>query len=221
MKLIDGRSMNKIELADVACIRGGRLLFSGLSLQVGPSLKVLRLTGPNGCGKSSLLKIIAGLLPMAKGCVSFQGEPLKSEDIIFLDYKPILKPLLTVLENLKFWADLYGVSQANLELASESLGLVPLLHMPFNVLSSGQKKRAQLALLYLKPAKVWILDEPLLSLDHTYANRLGDIVKGYMCNGGIVVYASHDALQGFADITLDLTVYTGAQRNQDDFMDAA
>jgi heme exporter protein A len=207
MKLIDGRSMNKIELADVACIRGGRLLFSGLSLQVGPSLKVLRLTGPNGCGKSSLLKIIAGLLPMAKGCVSFQGEPLKSEDIIFLDYKPILKPLLTVLENLK--------------LASESLGLVPLLHMPFNVLSSGQKKRAQLALLYLKPAKVWILDEPLLSLDHTYANRLGDIVKGYMCNGGIVVYASHDALQGFADITLDLTVYTGAQRNQDDFMDAA
>lgn len=199
MKRIVVENMNKIEANNLACVRGGLNLFSGLNFCIEAG-QALRIVGKNGCGKSSLLRIIAGLLEPSKG----QLTKIKSASLLFLDHKLLMKTELSVIENLEFWFDIFNSKQQQNLTALKSLNLSPLLTMPFKYLSSGQKKRVQLALLFLKPAPIWVLDEPLLSLDNEHINVLKNIVNQHLLNGGLLIYASHDAIPDITEQTLNL-----------------
>ncbi len=203
--------MNKIELVNLTCVRGGIELFTNLSACVEAG-QVMRLTGPNGCGKSSLLKIITGRLEASQGTVHHNGKPLNCQDVMFLDHKPVVKSVLSVQENLEFWARLYD-TKSKLPLAYKAFGLEPLLYTNAGMLSSGQKKRVQLALLLLKSAKLWLLDEPLLSLDSKYVDRLGEIIQSHVGAGGMVIYASHEPVPNISETILDVSAYVNRQRH--------
>src|SRR5260221_5675788 len=122
LRLIRRKNMKKLELNELACIRGGLPLFRELSISVNPG-HTLYVQGPNGCGKSSLLKIIAGLLEPARGSVSFGSRSLMPEDFVFLDHKIFFKAYLTLSENLLFWAEIIGASQIRLQKGLQELGL--------------------------------------------------------------------------------------------------
>lgn len=204
--------MKTIKLDNISCVRGGMPLFEGLTCDLNAG-QVLRLTGPNGCGKSSLLKIISGAIEPSFGSVT--RAPL--QDIMFLDHKPIVKMALNTHENLSFWAAVHG-TQSRLDMAIESLGLQSLLFTPVQILSSGQKKRVQLALLHLKRAWLWLLDEPLLSLDDRYKSRLGHMVMEHIKQGGAVIYASHEPMAHVMETTLNLMNF---KKDRDDLFHAA
>uniref|UniRef100_UPI0018DF36A9 heme ABC exporter ATP-binding protein CcmA n=1 Tax=Roseomonas rosulenta TaxID=2748667 RepID=UPI0018DF36A9 len=151
-----------LEARDLACLRGDRAVFAGLSFALAPG-EALLLTGANGAGKSTLLRILAGLLPAAEGAVLWQGQdiaedaPGHARRTRYLSHQDALKPALSVTENLAFFARLQGGAVAP---ALAALALAPLADLPARVLSSGQKRRLALARLALAPAPLWLLDEP-------------------------------------------------------------
>ena len=165
----------------VSLRRGGRLLFEGVELSIGPG-DALQVAGPNGCGKSSLIRLAAGLLRAERGSV--QRSPLAlADDALALDRE------LPLQRALRFWG-------GNAEAAMDALGLSPLAVSPVRLLSSGQQKRATLARVVASGAALWLLDEPLNALDSEGAKRLGDIVAHHLASGGGVLAASHHPLPG-------------------------
>jgi heme exporter protein A len=167
---------------DLACRRGERLLFRGLSLALGPG-EALHVTGPNGVGKSSLIRILAGLLRPFAGTVERVGA------IGLIDERHALDPQVELGTALAFWGALDG-GPAPLE----PLGLQDLLDVPVRYLSTGQKKRAALALLLGQRAPVWLLDEPLNGLDHNGVTLVEALIAEHLASGGLAVIASHQAL---------------------------
>jgi heme exporter protein A len=182
-----------LEARDLACLRGDRAVFAGLSFALPPGAALL-LTGANGAGKSTLLRILAGLLRPAEGTVLWQGEDVVAEPashaarLRYLSHQDALKPALTVAENLDFFARLWGGAVAP---ALEALALAPLAELPARVLSSGQKRRLALARLALAPVPLWLLDEPTTGLDAASVERLGTLLATHRAQGGIVVAATH------------------------------
>jgi heme exporter protein A len=182
-----------LEARDLACLRGDRAIFAGLSFALPPGAALL-LTGANGAGKSTLLRILAGLLRPAEGAVLWQGEDVAAEPashaarLRYLSHQDALKPALTVAENLDFFARLWGGAVAP---ALEALALAPLAELPARVLSSGQKRRLALARLALAPVPLWLLDEPTTGLDAASVERLGALLAVHRAQGGIVVAATH------------------------------
>lgn len=180
---------------DLACIRGDRLVFSGLSFSVAPG-SALVLRGPNGTGKSSLLRLLAGLLPAAQGTLLWGGEPTRPDReehrarLLYVGHLDAVKPALTVRENLGFWADQAGHA-AQVEAALHTFGLRPLAELPGRFLSAGQKRRVNLARLAAIPAPLWLLDEPSVSLDAESVALLGRLVAAHCARGGLVLAASH------------------------------
>jgi heme exporter protein A len=179
---------------DLACRRGERLLFSGLTLALRPG-EALQVSGPNGFGKSSLLRILAGLLPALSGSVERTGE------LGLIDERPALDPHLPLGKALAFWRRLDGPADN----AAAQLGLSGLLDVPVRYLSTGQKKRAALARLIGQQAPIWLLDEPLNGLDTKGVALVEELTAEHCHTGGICVIASHQpfALQGMHQ--LDLT----------------
>lgn len=169
-----------IAVTDLACRRGDRILFSGLSLSVHAG-EALQVTGSNGVGKSSLLRIIAGLAPAFAGAVEASGS------IGLVDERPALDPTLPLGRALGFWQRMDG--GADNELAR--LGLPDLLDVPVRYLSTGQKKRAALARLIGQKAQVWLLDEPLNGLDVHAVELTETLVAEHCSAGGIALIASH------------------------------
>ena len=165
----------------VTLLRGGRLLFEDLDLGIGPG-EALQVTGPNGCGKSSLIRLAAGLLKAARGSIERAALAL-SDDFAALDRELPLK------RALGFW----GASPAE---AMEALGISQLSEVPVRLLSSGQVKRATLARVAASGAKLWLLDEPLNALDAAAVELLGKMIDRHRSAGGAVVAASHLALPG-------------------------
>ncbi|MGN6849937.1 MAG: ABC transporter ATP-binding protein [Sphingomicrobium sp.] len=166
---------------DVALRRGGRLLFEGLDLTLGPG-EALRVVGPNGSGKSSLIRLAAGLLRQERGNV--ERSPLAlADDNIALDRE------LPLRQALRFWA---GPPDA----AMEALGIGFLADVPVRLLSSGQLKRATLARVAASGAGLWLMDEPLNALDADGAGRLTAVVEAHRASGGAVLAASHQPLPG-------------------------
>lgn len=161
-----------------------------MTLQPGEALHV---RGPNGIGKSSLLRILAGLLPAFAGTVEREGT------VALLDERPALDPLLPLDRALHFWAGLDGEA-ANLE----SLGLAVLGDVPVRYLSTGQKKRAALARLLGQRAPIWLLDEPLNGLDKDAVAMAEAAASDHCAAGGICVIASHQPFALGAAQTLDL-----------------
>lgn len=166
----------------VALDRGGRRLFEGLDLALEPG-DALHLAGPNGCGKSSLLRLAAGLLAPAAGSVE-RGAVALADDLPALDRELPLKRALA------FW------TPTGLEPAMDAFGLAALAHVPVRLLSAGQLRRAGLARVAASAAPLWLLDEPLNALDGDGAARLDAAIAAHRSSGGAVVAASHGPLSG-------------------------
>lgn len=182
-----------LQAQDLACWRAERLIFAGLSFEVAPG-EALLLTGANGAGKSSLLRLLAGLLPAAEGKLLWEGadcfadQPAHGARLRYLGHQDALKPSLTAAENLAFFAALQGGSVAT---ALAALDLAGLADLPARVLSSGQKRRLALARLALAPARLWLLDEPSVGLDAASVARLGPLFAAHRAAGGMVLAATH------------------------------
>ena len=170
-------------LADLACRRGGRLLFEGISARVERG-GALQLVGPNGAGKSTLLRLLAGLLPAAAGRVDFSGRRA------FLGHEVALKPRQTLGSELAYWARLDD-GLARLPAALAAMNLEGLVDVPCRMLSSGQKRRAGLARVMAAGADLWLLDEPTAGLDTASAALLADAMAAHRAAGGMVVAAVH------------------------------
>lgn len=182
-----------LEARDLACWRGDRAVFAGLSfaLEAGGALLLL---GANGAGKSSLLRLLAGLIPAAEGELLWDGADALADRVghagrlRYLSHQDALKPSLTARENLEFYARLWG---GDVVAALESVGLADLAELPARVLSSGQKRRLALARLALAPAPLWLLDEPTVGLDAASVTRLGGLLATHRAAGGAVIAATH------------------------------
>ncbi len=182
-----------LEGRDLACWRGERAVFAGLSFTLAPGGALL-LVGPNGAGKSSLLRLLAGLIPAAEGQLLWDGQDALADRVAhasrlrYLGHGDALKPALTAAENLGFYARLWGGDVAP---ALAALGLAELADLPARVLSSGQKRRLALARLALAPAPIWLLDEPTVGLDAASVARLGLLLAAHRAAGGAVLAATH------------------------------
>jgi heme exporter protein A len=180
---------------NLTCARGGVPVLAGVSFTVAQGAALV-LQGPNGAGKTTLLRTIAGLQPKIAGRVSVPPESLA-----YAAHVDGVKAVLTVGENLAFWAALHGVT--GIAAALEAMNLHALVDRPAAQLSAGQRRRLGLARLLVTGRKVWLLDEPTVSLDVASVALFGDVVRGHLAQGGIAVMASHVGL-GIAAAVLDL-----------------
>lgn len=188
--------MNGLAFRDVACARGGRLLFEALSFALAPGQAAL-VTGPNGAGKSSLIRIAAGLLAPTSGSV--QGDGARA----LLSEAAALDPELSLNAALRFWARIDGRPDA-VAAALEAAGLAELAQVPVRLLSTGQRRRAALARVVASGAPVWLLDEPANGLDESSVRSLEALIASHRAGGGIALVATHlpVALPDAIEVTL-------------------
>ena len=191
-----------LELQAVACVRGGRTLFSDVNLALQPG-QLLRVSGVNGAGKTSLLRMLCGLLAPAQGRVLWQGQPIASlrdefnRQLVYVGHAAALKDDLSALENLQTAGVLGGsVSTDSDALAAlAQAGLRGRERVPARTLSQGQRRRVALARLELSGAsKLWVLDEPFNALDNAATAWLLALVTAQLARGGVVVLTSHQAV---------------------------
>ena len=188
--------MSGLCASGLTCIKRDRVLFDDFSLNLNAG-ELVYLRGPNGAGKTSLLRILTGLSSPEHGDVTFDGVNINSnpslyyKNLIYLGHKSALNGALSAIDNLRFWLAQHGIQNKDLTQASnidntiyralENLGLVGLEDVPVRFLSAGQQRRVALSRLWLKPAAVWILDEPFTALDR-----------------GMIITTSHQALSSEA-----------------------
>jgi heme exporter protein A len=182
----------RLAVNDLACRRGDRVLFRKLSFELTAG-EALQVVGPNGTGKSSLLRILAGLLG------AFAGTVERSGAIGLVDERPALDEHLPLGRALEFWARIDAPAPP-----APDLGLDPLMDVPVRFLSTGQRKRAALARLVGQRAPVWLLDEPLNGLDTQAARTCEALVAEHCARGGLAVIASHQpfALPGLRALAI-------------------
>lgn len=187
-----------LEASSLDCLRGGRTLFRGLSFSLKGG-ELLRIAGANGSGKTSLLKVLCGLLAPDAGEVNWKGTPIRqlredySRHLVYLGHAPAVKDDLTAAENLTIACTLAGrkASPEQAKEALESYGL-PASAVPVRRLSQGQRRRAALArLLLCTAAPLWLLDEPFAALDAAAARFTEQIIANHVAQGGAVVYTTH------------------------------
>jgi heme exporter protein A len=190
----------------VRCVRGGREVFSALDFGAS-SGEALAVTGPNGSGKTSLLRMIAGLLTIADGSIVLEGgerELTLSEQAHYLGHRDALKPALSVMENLSFWRDFLGgetfdakIFDAKIFDARTSLAAVGLDHavdLPAAYLSAGQRRRLSIARLLAVRRPIWLLDEPTNGLDAAGQTMFDGLMAEHLARGGLIIAATHAAL---------------------------
>jgi heme exporter protein A len=178
---------------DLACSRGGREVFAGLSFSLAAG-EALLVTGRNGAGKSSLLRVIAGLVRLSAGQLKLDGAEAEAsigEQAHYLGHQDAVKPSLTVGENLHFWAAFSGSGQPNIAPALEAVDLDALADLPAAYLSAGQRRRLSIARLVAVKRPLWLLDEPTSSLDAPSQKKLADLMRGHLASGGMIVAAAH------------------------------
>jgi len=184
----------KLILDNLACERGGRMLVSGLNLELAAGQGLL-LQGPNGAGKTSLLKVIAGLIAPADGEVRLEGgegDGPVGEQCHLIGHLSGVKRALSVAENARFWARYLGGGA--IDEALERFGLAEHGDLAAGLLSAGQARRLALARLLLADRPLWLLDEPAESLDAASRALLAELIGGHLDAGGLVVAASHYGL---------------------------
>ena len=183
----------RLMASDLGCVRGGRQVFRELSFAVGAG-EALLVTGPNAVGKSSLLRLVAGLVRPQQGRLELAGgdpELTLGEQAHYLGHLDALKPSLSVGENLTFWVDFLGGGQAKGGAALAAVGLGALAHLPATYLSAGQRRRLSLARLIAVERPIWLLDEPTSALDASGQAMLADLMRAHLSRGGLILAATH------------------------------
>ena len=178
---------------NLTCVRGGRTVFAGLSFAV-PGGEALTVTGRNGAGKSSLLRMIAGLVRVAGGRLALAGgeaEATIAEQAHYLGHQDALKSSLSVRENLAFWIEYLGGHRETLPAALDAVGLKRLAGLPAAYLSAGQRRRLSIARLAAVQRPIWLLDEPTSALDTQSQERLAALMQAHLAGGGLIVAATH------------------------------
>lgn len=208
--------------SEISCDRSGRPVLRDLSFEIEDSRAVL-LRGPNGVGKSTLLRVLAGLLP-ASGLIELDGVALTRERdrygemIAYAGHLDAIKPQLSVAENLSFWASLFDGGAVTDALAAFDLEAIS--GRPAHACSAGQKRRIGLARLLVAPRRLWLLDEPTVSLDAATTARFCDVVRAHCASGGMVLAATHVDLDLGPGETIELSApdRDAARRDADPFL---
>jgi len=202
-----------LTVIDLACARGGVTVLAGVRLTL-PAGCALVLRGPNGIGKTTLLRTVAGLQPAVSGRV--QADP---ESLTYAAHADGLKAALTARENLAFWAAVHG--QGGVDAALTALNLTGLQDRPAQHLSAGQKRRLGLARLLVTGRPVWLLDEPTVSLDAASVALFAQVLRGHLSQGGAALIATHVDLALDEASMLDLTAFRAQSRSHGGAFDEA
>lgn len=190
-----------LSLRNLTVARGGIAVLEGVSLTLGAG-EALVLRGPNGLGKTTLLRTIAGLQPAMAG--EIDADP---ETLAYASHADGVKPTLSVLENLRFWASVFGQGEEAIAAALSAMDLEKLTDRPAQNLSAGQKRRLGLARLTVTGRAVWLLDEPTVSLDAASVGLFAAMVKRHLASGGAAVLATHIDLGLETATVLDLSPF--------------
>ena len=182
--------------SDLACQRGGREVFTGVNFSVA-SGEALTIVGRNGAGKSSLLRMVVGLVRIADGRIALDGgdpELNVAEQAHYLAHQDALKPSLSVAENLRFWSGFLGTGVADIAEPLAAVGLDTLADLPAAYLSAGQRRRLSIARILVVKRPIWLLDEPTSALDAAAQDRLAEFMRAHIAGGGLILAATHSAL---------------------------
>jgi heme exporter protein A len=192
----------------LTCERGGRRLFFKLDLTLHEG-DALVLRGPNASGKSSLLRVLAGLLDPVEGAVLWHGQDTREHpgpwrrSLAYLGHGNALKPQLSVRQNLSFWQAMEHRA-APVEEALEQMGLLALADLPASMLSAGQQRRLAIARLAMRKGGCWLMDEPTVTLDARSLDGLCAMIEEHRNLGGVAILATHEDLAVRAPVTLNL-----------------
>lgn len=193
----------QLSASNLTLFRGERLLFKGLSFALKPG-ELLLLEGPNGSGKTSLLRAIAGLLELESGSVSWNETPLQKErqlfqnSMVWMSHKVGMKGDLTLVENLHYEATLRPQDAVEFGEVLKQLGLSRLTRLPLRSLSAGQQRRVALARMLFSAASVWMMDEPAANLDVEGRELVTHMIRRHLAKGGMAIIAAHQ------DVDLDV-----------------
>jgi heme exporter protein A len=195
----------RLEASDLVCVRGGREVFRGLGFAIGGG-EALQVTGRNGAGKSSLLRMIAGLVRLAGGRLTLtDGDPERTlpEQAHYLGHQDAQKPSLTVAENLAFWTRYLGGAEPPRP-ALAAVGLEGVADLPAAYLSAGQRRRLSIARLVAVQRPLWLLDEPTSALDREAQGTLASLMRRHLAGGGLIMAATHGpiGLEGARELRL-------------------
>lgn len=203
----------ELEFTDLACERGGRLLFRGVQRKVGAG-QWLYITGPNGVGKTSLLRMVCGLATVEQGQIRWRGQPVAQQrerfarELAYLGHLNGLQEALSVDENLQFACALRALNpnRARRSQVLAQFGVRGRADQLVRHLSQGQKRRVALARLALSHARLWVLDEPYVALDDAGIAMLAQCIAAHLHDGGLALLTSHQAvpIAGFEPLTLAL-----------------
>lgn len=191
-----------LQVSNIECTRDDRQLFTDLSFEL-VSGQVLQIEGPNGSGKTSLLRILCGLRRADAGSVRWQGDDIRYaredyyDNMVYIGHLPCIKADLTTLENIRILLDTrsQSVADATVEQALEKVGLAGYEDVAGKALSSGQRRRVLLAFLLLADAQLWILDEPLTALDVKGVELMESMILEHRAQGGSVIFTTHHGMQ--------------------------
>lgn len=198
---------NLFEINKISAFRGERLILKKISFSLASGQSLI-IKGPNGAGKSTLLRILAGLRSIDAGKITWNNENITehfsehTQRIAWLSHQDSLKPALTVSENLELISKIY---KTDIHTALQTVHLDQMADIPARMLSAGQKRRAALARILLKPAQLWLLDEPSVGLDQETIQQLGVIFENFTKQGGMIITTTHIPLPLENSQTLYLT----------------